>query len=160
MLALSRIKNIATIMPQLPEWIPENPLGGSTIEHASLLGRFFSLSPLAPDVAQTCFASLKSKSSPELDRLCATASIQEDVRRYQDYLFEICKAIIKSGVSGRRGVLDWFSAALEQNRDKKLPITRATSVASHGFMCNLVAVLNLFAAPFVEQNLVQSLVRD
>jgi ubiquitin conjugation factor E4 B len=68
---------------------------------------------------------------------------------YQGYLFKICSLIIKSGPHGRRGVLDWFSAALTQNEKRKALQVDPALVASDGFMCNIVAVLNQFAEPFV-----------
>ena len=83
------------------------------------------------------------------DRISMSNSVQEALRQYQDYLFKICSFIIKSGAPGRRGVLDWFSAVLAQNVKRKALQVDPDTVASDGFMCNVVAVLNKFAEPFV-----------
>jgi ubiquitin conjugation factor E4 B len=46
--------------------------------------------------------------------------------------------------------LDWFAAALAQNEKRKALQVDPATVASDGFMCNVVAVLNKFAEPFVD----------
>jgi ubiquitin conjugation factor E4 B len=84
------------------------------------------------------------------DKVSMTNSIQDAVRQYQNYLFQICSFIIKSGNTGRRGVLDWFSAVLSQNEKRRALQVDPATVASDGFMCNIVAVLNKFAEPFVD----------
>ena len=150
MVLLSQIKPIASIMPDLPNWIPAptNPPSGAIIEQSSLLGQFFALSPLAPGVSQAYFRDPKTMSPG--DKLSMTNSIQEAVRQYQTYLFQICNFIIKSGNQGRRGVLDWFSAVLAMNEKRRALQVDVALVASDGFMCNVVAVLNKFAEPFVD----------
>ena len=86
------------------------------------------------------------------DKISMVNNIQEAVRQYQDNLHKICTAIIKSGEKGRRAVLDWFAAVLEHNRKRRgLQVDPAT-VATDGFMYNVVGVLNRFAAPFVDNN--------
>ena len=47
-------------------------------------------------------------------------------------------------------MLDWFSAALALNTKRKALQVDPATVASDGFMINLVAVLNKFADPFVD----------
>jgi ubiquitin conjugation factor E4 B len=77
-------------------------------------------------------------------------SIQEAVRQYQDNLYRIVQFIVKSGNVGRRGVLDWFSAALGTNIKRKALQVDPATVATDGFMYNVVSVLNRFASPFVD----------
>lgn len=79
-----------------------------------------------------------------------TNSMQEAVRQHQNSLHKICHLIITSSNQGRRGVLDWFSAVLAQNQKRKALQVDPTTVASDGFMVNIVAVLNKFAEPFVD----------
>ena len=147
---LVQIKPIAAIMPDLPNWIPAQSTqpSGALIEHSSFLGHFFSLSPLSPGVPAKFFKDPKLMTPG--DRLSMTNSVQEAVRQYQNSLHTICNLIVRSGSHGRRGVLDWFSAALSQNQKRKALQVDPTTVASDGFMCNVVAVLNKFAEPFVD----------
>jgi ubiquitin conjugation factor E4 B len=145
---LVQCKPIASIMPDLPNWIPANPTSGATIENSSLLGQFFALSPLAPGVPPKFFKDPKSMNRG--DKVSMSNSVQEAVRQYQDSLHKICTFIIKSGNHGRRGVLDWFSAVLAQNQKRKALQVDPTTVATDGFMYNVVGVLNRFAAPFVD----------
>lgn len=149
MTLLAQCKPIASIMPEMPNWIPAetNPPSGAVIEQSSLLGRFFSLSPIAPGVPQSFFPDPKHMTPG--DRQSMSNSVQTALRQYQDYLFKICSFIIKSGIQGRRGVLDWFSAALAQNEKRKALRVDPATVASDGFMVNIVAVLNKFADPFI-----------
>jgi ubiquitin conjugation factor E4 B len=157
MIALTQIKPIAAIMPDLDIWIPGQstlaisgapPPSGALIEEESLLGQFFGLSPLTKGVSTAFFRDPKTMSRG--DKLSMTNSIQDAVRQYQTYLFQICSFIIKSGPHGRRGVLDWFAAALAQNEKRKALQVDPAFVASDGFMCNVIAVLNRFAEPFVD----------
>lgn len=130
-------------MPELSRWIPAHETNGVDIESSSLLGPFFALSPLAPDIAHELFTKVNTK----FDKFITSSSIQKEAREYQHYLYEVCKIIIKSSESGKRGVLDWFSAALSRNKQRRQSRTDLTTVASDGFIYNLVAVLNLFAEP-------------
>jgi ubiquitin conjugation factor E4 B len=154
MMLLAQIKPIASIMPQLSNWIPAQHDSGTIIERSSFFGPFFALSPLDSDVSQAFFKDLRSTSAG--DKQFIPSPIQEALRQYQTYLFEICLGIIKSGDCGRRGVLNWFSNAISQNKTRKAVQVDPAAVASDGFMCNLVGVLNRLAAPFVEKNLVRA----
>ena len=150
MTLLVQIKPIASILPDLPNWIPIQPNdhSGALIEQSSLLGHFFSLSPLSPGVPSKFFKDPKLMTPG--DRLSMTNSMQEAVRQYQGSLHRICHLIVTSGNSGRRGVLNWFSAVLGQNHKRKALQVDPTTVASDGFMVNVAAVLNKFAEPFVD----------
>lgn len=152
MMFLVQNKPIASIMPDLPNWIPSpsNPPSGATIEQNSLLGHFFHLSPLAPGVPKEFFKDPKAMSRS--DKLSMGNNIQEAVRQYQDNLHKICTSIIKSGDKGKRGVLDWFAAVLDQNQKRRALQVDSATVATDGFMYNVVAVLNRFAIPFVDIN--------
>jgi ubiquitin conjugation factor E4 B len=152
MLFLVQSKSIASIIPDLPNWItpPSSPPSGQTIEQTSLLGHFFHLSPLAPGVPKEFFKDPKSISRG--DKMSMGNNIQEAVRQYQDNLHKICTAIIKSGDKGRRGVLDWFAVVLGQNQKRRALQVDLATVATDGFMYNVVGVLNRFAAPFIDIN--------
>lgn len=147
MTLLVQNKLIASVVPEIPNWTPANSASGAAIEH-TILGRFFALSPLAPTVTQVYFPDPKHMTPG--DRISMSKTVQESLRRYQDYLFKICDGIIRSGISGRRGMLNWFSAALSLNQKRKAIQVDAATVASDGFMINVVAVLNKFADPFVD----------
>jgi ubiquitin conjugation factor E4 B len=124
------------IVPELPSWINiGNPASGATIEQ-SFLGHFFILSPLAPGVPNEFFRDLKY--------------VQEALRQYQTHLYQMCLAIVKSGREGQRAVLNWFGEVLATNLKRKVPHVDPTTIASDGFMINVVAVLNKFAEPFVD----------
>jgi ubiquitin conjugation factor E4 B len=147
MTLLVQNKLIASVLPEIPNWLPANQSSGAAIEH-SILGRFFAISPLAQGVTQHYFPDPKHMTPG--DRISMSKTVQEALRRYQDYIFKICDAIVRSGPSGRRGMLDWFSAALGHNQKRKALQVDPVTVASDGFMINLVAVLNKFADPFVD----------
>lgn len=149
MTLLVQCKPIASIMPEMPNWIPvHNTPSGAIIEQQSLLGRFFTLSPLAPGVPKEFFREPKLMSRG--DRLSMVTSFQEAVRQYHDALFKICSFIVKSSPQGRRGMLNWFSTVLALNQKRKALQVDPTTVATDGFMHNVVAVLNKFAEPFVD----------
>ena len=139
------IKSIASIMPRLSDWIPEHKTTGADIESSSLLGPFFSLSPLAPEIARGLFANVEIQS----EKPVTPTPIQREARQYHRYLYNICRTIIKSGKHGARGMLDWFSTALSWNKQRRVSEVDPTMVASDGFMYNLVSVLNIFAVPLL-----------
>jgi ubiquitin conjugation factor E4 B len=138
-------------MPDLQNWIPEQTtLSGAIIEQSSLLGHLFALSPLSSGVPQILFKDLPNTSQEEQES--QLTSIREEIQAYQKQLHTICHAIVCSSDKGRRGVLDWFSAALSRNKKRLATQTDPTTVASDGFMSNMVAVLNHFAKPFLRDN--------
>jgi hypothetical protein len=149
MTVITKVKPIASILPDLPNWIPEQTaVSGAIIEHSSLLGHYFALSPLSSGVPQIVFQDLPSMSQTQ----SKLTSIQEEIQAYQKQLHTICYSIVCSSHKGRRGVLDWFSAALSWNKKRLATQTDPPTVASDGFMCNVVAVLNYFAKPFLQDN--------
>jgi ubiquitin conjugation factor E4 B len=151
MTLLAKIKLIASIMPDLQNWIPEpTTLSGAIIEQSSLLGHLFALSPLSSGVPQILFKDLPNTSQEEQES--QLTSIREEIQAYQKQLHTICHAIVCSADKGRRGVLDWFSAVLSRNKKRLATQTDPATVASDGFMCNVVAVLNQFSKPFLRDN--------
>jgi ubiquitin conjugation factor E4 B len=148
MTLLAKVKPIASIMPDLPNWIPEQTLSGAIIEQSSLLGHLFALSPLSVGVPQILFKYLPNMSQEEQES--QLTSIREEIQAYQKQLHTVCHAIICSSDKGRRGVLDWFSAALSWNKKRAAILVDAATVASDGFMCNVVAVLNHFTQRFLD----------
>jgi ubiquitin conjugation factor E4 B len=145
---LLQTKQIAMIVPDLSSWIPTNPASGATLEKSSFLGPFFALSPLSPGVPKEFFRDPKNMSPA--DRQSMAKSMQEALRQYQSQLFRICELIVRSGPGGRRGMLDWFAEVLGTNGKRKALRVDPTTVASDGFMLNVVAVLNKFAEPFID----------
>jgi ubiquitin conjugation factor E4 B len=151
MTLLAKVKPIASIMPDLPDWIPEQTtVSGAIIEQSSLLGHLFALSPLSSGVPQILFQDLPSISQDAQES--RLTSIQEEIQAYQKQLHTICHSIVCSSHKGRRGVLDCFSVTLSRNKERLATQTDPATVASDGFMCNVVAVLNHFAKPFLRDN--------
>jgi ubiquitin conjugation factor E4 B len=149
MTLLTQIEPIASIMPDLPNWIPEQKnSSGTIIEQSSLLGHLFALSPLSSGVPQMLFKDLPNMSPGT--QASSITSIQSGVQAYQKQLHKICHSIINSGDNGRRRLLDWFSAVLAMNNKRATLGVDPATVASDGFMCNVVAVLNRFSKPFIE----------
>jgi ubiquitin conjugation factor E4 B len=146
---LVQVKQIAAEVPNLPNWIPHsNPPNGSIIEKQSFLGPFFALSPLTSP--QAFFPDAKHMSSA--DKRSMGSSIQEALRQYQGQLYSLVHGIVRSGSEGRREVLDWFAEVLGANGKRKALQVDGSTVASDGFMINVVAVLNKFAEPFIDIN--------
>jgi len=147
---LLQVKQIAMIVPDLSTWISPQPQppSGATLEKSSFLGHFFALSPLSPGTPKEFFRDPKHMSPG--DRQSMTNSMQEALRQYQANLFRICDLVVRSGMEGKRAVLDWFAEVLVTNTKRKAMQVDPTSVASDGFMLNVVAVLNKFAEPFID----------
>ena len=148
---LLQVKQIAMVVPDLSTWMisprPQTP-SGAALEKSSFLGHFFALSPLSPSTPKEFFRDPKHMSPG--DRQSMTNSMQEALRQYQANLFRICDLVVRSGTEGKRAVLDWFAEVLATNTKRKAMQVDPTSVASDGFMLNIVAVLNKFAEPFID----------
>lgn len=148
---LTRIPQIASIMPNLPNWITGSD---ATIQQSSLLGQLFAFSPLAHGASD--FKDLRSMS--DRDKLSREKAVQEALRWYQRFLYHICKRIVESGKPGQTAVLDWFSAALSVGKRTSTNIDSST-VATDGFMYNIVAVLNRFTRQLVHGDVAKLKVR-
>lgn len=126
------------------------PQPAQDIEKYTILGPFFRLSPLQPDVTETYFPTARF-----LDR-GRVHSGQESLRlvlqAHQDELFVIVNAFVRAGSQTRGKTLDWFASIMNRNHKRRAIQVNPAEVSSHGFMINVTAILDRFCEPFMNAN--------
>ena len=120
------------------------------IEKHTILGPFFRISPLQPEVIRSYFPGARS-----LDR--ARAANAQDalrmvLRTHQDDLFVIANSFIRAGPVTRSQTLDWFAYIMNMNHKRRALRVDPREVASDGFMMNVTTILDRFCEPFMDND--------
>lgn len=145
--SLVRYPKIVVAITEMDRFVPKNE-SAPAIEHQTILGPWFHLSPIHPKVAENYFSSPKTRDRGYISN--AQQSLRMTLRTHQGELFEITNAIIKTAKEPREKLLDWFALVLNANHKRRgLQVDPAT-VSSDGFMLNITAVLDTLCDPFVD----------
>lgn len=133
--------------------IAEDPLfqmatSAPGIEKHTLLGPFFRISPLQPEVTKEYFAAPKT-----LDKR-RTHTAQEALRltlqAHQKDLLDIVNHFVRASNKSRDRTLDWFAYIVNQNHKRRALRVDPTQVSSDGFMNNITVVLDGLCEPFMD----------
>lgn len=144
---LMRFPKIVDAVTQSNSWIPDS-VEAQDIEKATLLGPFFRLSPVQPEVAQSYFSAPKT-----IDRgfiANAQNASRLTLRTHQQELFQLADTIIRSGPASRERLLNWFALCVNKNHKKRAMRVDAKTVSSDGFMINVTNVLDQLCEPFMD----------
>ncbi|ORY77296.1 ubiquitin elongating factor core-domain-containing protein [Protomyces lactucae-debilis] len=137
---------LAQLFVTLPKFF-DSGNSPADMEHVSLLGPFFKLSPIDAVVAQTTFANMSGSNPAQLNN--AISSLRSTLPVLQAQLFTICNLLVRHSGETRMALLRYFAKAVNLNRKRHAIQVDPTTVSSDGFMVNITAVLNQFAEPFV-----------
>lgn len=142
-----------TRFPALLQTVSQHPnfLAGTTgpeVESHSILGPFFKLSPLSPDILSTYFPNPRQLDQGRVHQ--AQQTLQTVLRVHQDELFGITNAFIRADTDTRSRVLDWFALGVNTNHKRRALQVNQEEVSSDGFMINLTVVLDRFCDPFLD----------
>ncbi|KAK3246538.1 hypothetical protein CYMTET_43927, partial [Cymbomonas tetramitiformis] len=151
---LSGIPATAKLILDHPEWMPEVK-NGREMELRSLLGPLMKVNCL-PDWHGTgqpsvneCFTNLQTRR--QADVYASYQSIRMNLGQLTTGLHQLLNSLLKKG--GRREpVLQWWAKVINLNggRAKMQIQTIQHEIASHGFFCNLSAVMLKFCGPFLD----------
>ncbi|KIJ54955.1 hypothetical protein M422DRAFT_153298 [Sphaerobolus stellatus SS14] len=147
---LVRIKGIATIIPNLSDWCPED-IGPADIEHKSLMGPLLRLGVFSrewPQIAPTYFSNPTKRTRQDVDS--SNISLRGTLHNLQNALFQIFNAIVRASPTAREGVLAYFAKVINLNIKRGGMQVDFDTVASDSFMINLHAILLRFAEPFMD----------
>lgn len=113
------------------------------LEHRTILGPFFALSPLQADVAMQYFKAAPSNN----ERYIANSqnALRMTLNTHQDELFDIVNCIVRTKGSRDR-LLDWFAATVNLNHKRRATYVEEKTVSSDGFMLNVTVSLVPFSA--------------
>lgn len=118
------------------------------IEKHTLLGPFFRISPLQPEVTKTYFAAPRT-----LDRgaiKTAQNALQITINTHQIELKDIINAFVRASLGTRNTLLDWFAYIMNANHKRRAIQVDPKEVASDGFMMNVTVVLDFLCEPFMD----------
>lgn len=120
------------------------------IEKHTILGPFFRLSPLQPEVIKSYFPGPRTLDKARI--VNAQDSLRMVLRTHQDDLFLIANAFIRAGVETRSKTLDWFAYIMNVNHKRRAMQVDPREVASDGFMMNITTVMDRFCEPFMDND--------
>lgn len=144
---LVRYQPLVVALSASSRFLPSD-LAPELIETQSLLGPFFALSPLHPDVSLSYFAG--SQAQGESHVISNQDAVRLTLRTLQDDLFEITNCFVKAGKEPRERLLDWFALIVNKNHKRRATYVDAKTVSSDGFMINITTTLDRLCEPFMD----------
>ena len=120
------------------------------IEKHTILGPFFRLSPLQPEVIKSYFPSARTLDATRIAN--AQDALRMVLRTHQDDLFVIANAFIRAGPETRSKTLDWFAYIMNTNHKRRAMSVKPNEVASDGFMMNITTIMDTFCEPFMDND--------
>lgn len=119
-----------------------------SFEKRTLLGPWFRLSPLQPNVTMQYFSSPKTRD--QLYILNAQRSLRMMQQMLSADLLDIINHMIRASKDSRERVLDWFATAMNINHKRRAMQVDPNAVSSDGFMFNLTTCLDQLCEPFMD----------
>lgn len=117
-------------------------------ETQTILGPFFRISPLQPEVTKTYFSSPRTLDQGAVRT--AQSALQMTLKTHQGDLTSIVNAFIRAGQESRNRILDWFAFVMNTNHKRRALHVDPKDVASDGFMVNITAILDQLCEPFMD----------
>ncbi|KAK4213002.1 ubiquitin elongating factor core-domain-containing protein [Rhypophila decipiens] len=118
------------------------------IEKNTLLGPFFRISPLQPEVTQVYFAGPRTMDKGRIQT--SQNALQMTLTAHQSDLQTIINAFIRASPQSRNKVLDWFAFIVNANHKRRALQVDPREVSSDGFMVNVTVVLDYLCQPFMD----------
>lgn len=118
------------------------------IEKNTLLGPFFRISPLQPEVTTVYFAGPRSMEKSRIQT--SQSALQMTLGAHQTDLRTIINAFIRASAKARNKVLDWFAYIMNVNHKRRALQVDYREVASDGFMINVTVILDTLCEPFMD----------
>ncbi|KAJ5812184.1 hypothetical protein N7474_008485 [Penicillium riverlandense] len=119
-------------------------------EKTTLLGPWFSLSPLQGTVTMSYFSSPKTRDQSYI--LNAQRSLRMMQQILSSDLLDVINHMIRASKEARDRVLDWFATALNINHKRRAMQVDPEQVSSDGFMFNITTCLDQLCEPFMDAN--------
>ncbi|KAJ5143935.1 uncharacterized protein N7515_002722 [Penicillium bovifimosum] len=143
---LVRHASIATAITESS--IFNSSMDPALFEKVTLLGPWFSLSPLQAKVTLTYFSSPKTRDQAYISN--AQRSLRMTQQMLSSDLFDIINHLIRASKEARDRVLDWFATALNINHKRRAMQVDPNQVSSDGFMFNITTCLDQLCEPFMD----------
>jgi ubiquitin conjugation factor E4 B len=118
------------------------------IEKNTILGPFFKISPLQPEVTTVYFAGPRTMDKGRIQT--SQSALQMTLGAHQDDLRAIVNAFIRASPQARNKVLDWFAYIMNANHKRRAIQVDPKEVSSDGFMINVTVILDTLCEPFMD----------
>lgn len=115
-------------------FLPEN-LEAPQIETNTLLGPFFRISPLQPEVALDYFNGAGARDEGHLRS--NQNALRMTLRNHQLELFDIANQFVRANKDARNSILDWFALIVNKNHKRRATYVDDKATSSDGFMVNI-----------------------
>jgi ubiquitin conjugation factor E4 B len=118
------------------------------IEKNTILGPFFRISPLQPEVTTVYFAGPRTMDKARIQT--SQSALQMTLGAHQNDLRTIVNAFIRASPQARNKVLDWFAYVMNVNHKRRAIQVDPREVSSDGFMVNVTVILDMLCEPFMD----------
>ncbi|KAL9097339.1 MAG: hypothetical protein Q9165_000766 [Trypethelium subeluteriae] len=142
-----RYPPLVDALTQSPSFLPDD-LPPQDIENKTLLGPFFHLSPMQPEVAINYFSSPQTRDRAYIKN--SQDALRMTLRTHQAELFDITNLIIKASKEPRERMLNWFAMVVNSNHKKRAMQVDPKTVSTDGFMVNVTIILDQLCEPFMD----------
>ncbi|SPQ20412.1 e70e2b0f-7e15-4eb0-a36e-0c2f4fc09463 [Thermothielavioides terrestris] len=118
------------------------------IEKNTILGPFFRISPLQPEVTTVYFSGPRTMDKARIQT--SQSALQLTLEAHQNDLRTIINAFIRASPQARNKVLDWFAYIMNVNHKRRAMQVDPREVSSDGFMMNVTVILDCLCEPFMD----------
>lgn len=142
-----------TRFPPLVTAIAEDPVfqmafSTPAIERHTILGPFFRISPLQPEVTKVYFAGPKTMDKGHVKT--SQNALRLTLNAHQKDLVDIINAFVRASTISRTRTLDWFAYIVNQNHKRRALRPDEKQLSSDGFMMNVTVILDELCEPFMD----------
>jgi ubiquitin conjugation factor E4 B len=118
------------------------------IEKHTLLGPYFRISPLQPEVTKEYFAGPKTMDKRHIHT--SQEALRLTLQAHQRDLLDIINHFVRASPSSKNKTLDWFAYVVNSNHMRRALRPDATQLSSDGFLMNVTVVLDGLCEPFMD----------
>ncbi|KAH8821209.1 ubiquitin elongating factor core-domain-containing protein [Xylogone sp. PMI_703] len=142
-----------SMFPRLVTAIAEDALfqmatSAARIEKDTLLGPFFRISPLQPEVTKEYFVGPKTMDKRHIHT--SQEALRLTLQAHQRDLLDIINHFVRASPTAKARTLDWFAYIVNQNHKRRAMHVDPRQVSSDGFMMNVTVVLDGLCEPFMD----------
>ena len=118
------------------------------IEKHTLLGPFFRISPLQPEVTKEYFAGPKTMDKRHIST--SQEALRLTLQSHQRDLLDIINLLVRASPEAKEQTLQWFAYIVNSNHKRRAMRPDATQLSTDGFLMNVTVVLDGLCEPFMD----------
>ncbi|KAH9223523.1 ubiquitin elongating factor core-domain-containing protein [Leptodontidium sp. 2 PMI_412] len=143
---LCQFKPIATAIAMDPLFQMATSAPG--IEKHTILGPFFRISPLQPEVTKEYFAGPKTMDRRHINT--SQEALRLTLQSHQRDLLDIINQLVRASPEAKNQTLQWFAYVVNSNHKRRAMRPDATQLSTDGFLMNVTVVLDGLCEPFMD----------